>query len=221
MVRDFDYYQIVSEQKVVVFDVLAIFLDFSPSWQNVSNANFPRKKASKAWLVLYLVWLTKTGCFEPINWQFDVNKFVTVSGDLRRIFQICFQRFSWVENQKLRPVYLSFANLYAGHRIQNIAGIYSILNLVSVSRLDIRDACHRNRNQTKTQMESICWSRFVQIQHWNHWNHWWCSKFHRLGPLQEYRVKGHEDQPVHHGAYKNENNKLDLKTNHFHENFFF
>ena len=198
MVRDFDY-QIVSEQKVVVVDVLAI-LDFSPNWQNVSNANFPRKKASKVWLVPYLVWQTMTGWFEPLSWQFDVSTFVTVFDDLRRIFQIYFQRFSWVENQKLPPVYLFSANLYAGHKIQNISDICSIPNLVFVSRLDIRDVFHHFLNRTKTQMESICWSRFALLQHWIHWNHWWCSKFHHLGPLREYRVKDHEDQPVHHGA---------------------
>ena len=170
MVRDFDY-QIVSEQKVVVVDVSAIH-DFSPSWQNVSNANFPRKKASKVWLVLYLWdWQTMTGWFEPLSWQFDVSTFVTVFADLRRIFQIYFQRFSWVENQKLPPVYLFFANLYAGHKIQNIFGICSIPNLVFVSRLDIHGAFHHCQNQTKTRMESICWSRFVLIQHWIHWNH--------------------------------------------------
>ena len=200
MVHDFDYYQIVSEQKVVVFDVLAN-LDFSLSWPNVLNVNFPRKKASKVLLVLYLVWLTKTGCFEPIDWQFDVNKFVTVSGDLRRIFQICFPQSFWVENQKLQLVYLSFVNLCEVHKTQNIVGIYSILHLVFVSRLDIRDECPHFLNQTKRRRESICWSKFVpMIQHWIHWNHWWYLKFHRLGPLQEYRVKVHEDQPVHHGA---------------------
>ena len=200
MVHDFDYYQIVSEQKVVVFDVLAN-LDFSLSWPNVLNVNFPRKKASKVLLVLYLVWLTKTGCFEPIDWQFDVNKFVTVSGDLRRIFQICFPQSFWVENQKLQLVYLSFVNLCEVHKTQNIVGIYSILNLVFVSRLDIRDECPHYLNQTKRRRESICWSKFVPtIQHWIHWNHWWYLKFHHLGPLQEYQVKVHEDQPVHHGA---------------------